>query len=62
MKSELQLEQDVLILIGPEGDFSTKEIQTALDINFIPISLGETRLRTETAALVACHSVVLLNN
>ena len=62
LKSALQLDQDVLILIGPEGDFSTKEIQTALDINFIPISLGETRLRTETAALVACHSVVLLNN
>ncbi|MEC4049012.1 16S rRNA (uracil(1498)-N(3))-methyltransferase [Flavobacterium sp. SUN046] len=62
LKKELQLQEDVLILIGPEGDFSTKEIQTALDINFIPISLGETRLRTETAALVACHSVVLLNN
>ena len=49
------------ILIGPEGDFSPKEIQLALENKFIPISLGDTRLRTETAAIVACHSVVLLN-
>jgi 16S rRNA (uracil1498-N3)-methyltransferase len=61
LKNELKLYQDVTILIGPEGDFSVKEIQLALDTNFIPISLGETRLRTETAAIVACHSVVLLN-
>jgi 16S rRNA (uracil1498-N3)-methyltransferase len=45
--------KDVLILIGPEGDFSIEEIQLALDHGFKPISLGETRLRTETAALVA---------
>ena len=42
-----------LILIGPEGDFSKEEIAIALQNNFIPISLGETRLRTETAAIVA---------
>ena len=42
-----------LILIGPEGDFSKEEIAIALQNNFIPISLGHTRLRTETAAMVA---------
>jgi 16S rRNA (uracil1498-N3)-methyltransferase len=43
-----------VITIGPEGDFTEKEIQLALDSGYTPISLGETRLRTETAALVAC--------
>lgn len=61
LKKELKTKDDVLILIGPEGDFSVKEIQMALDNKYIPVSLGETRLRTETAAIVACHSVVLLN-
>ena len=61
LKKELKTKEDVLILIGPEGDFSVKEIQMALDNKYIPVSLGETRLRTETAAIVACHSVVLLN-
>jgi len=61
LKNELKISENVLILIGPEGDFSVKEIQIALDNTFIPVSLGETRLRTETAAVVACHSVVLLN-
>jgi len=60
-KKELKTKEDVLILIGPEGDFSVKEIQMALDNKYIPVSLGKTRLRTETAAIVACHSVVLLN-
>jgi 16S rRNA (uracil1498-N3)-methyltransferase len=50
---------DQLILIGPEGDFTKDEIETALEHNFIPVSLGETRLRTETAGLVA--AVLLLN-
>ncbi|MES2747482.1 MAG: 16S rRNA (uracil(1498)-N(3))-methyltransferase [Bacteroidota bacterium] len=61
LKNELQPNQEVTIVIGPEGDFSVKEIQLALDNSFIPVTLGETRLRTETAAIVACHSVVLLN-
>jgi 16S rRNA (uracil1498-N3)-methyltransferase len=42
-----------LILIGPEGDFSKEEIELALTKNFIPVSLGTTRLRTETAGIVA---------
>lgn len=50
-----------LILIGPEGDFSPQEIETALSAGFCPISLGEARLRTETAALYACTEIALLN-
>ena len=58
---EIEKNQSVTILIGPEGDFSTKEIKLALENNFIPVTLGNTRLRTETAALVACHTIVLKN-
>lgn len=54
--------QDVLILIGPEGDFSSKEISLALKNNFIPVSLGNSRLRTETAGVVACHTFALIND
>jgi 16S rRNA (uracil1498-N3)-methyltransferase len=61
LKNELQINTDVLVLIGPEGDFSVKEIQFALHNKFIPISLGESRLRTETAAMIACHTVNLIN-
>ena len=49
---------DTLILIGPEGDFSPQEIRLALDSGFSPVTLGNNRLRTETAALYAlsaCH-------
>ena len=52
---------EYLILIGPEGDFSEKEISQALSAGFIPLSLGEARLRTETAALAAVLEVSLLN-
>ncbi len=61
LKEEVIRNQNVTLLIGPEGDFSSKEIQFALENKYIPVSLGKTRLRTETAAIVACHSVVLLN-
>ncbi len=46
------------ILIGPEGDFTEKEIEEALQKNFVPVSLGETRLRTETAGIVAATLLV----
>jgi 16S rRNA (uracil1498-N3)-methyltransferase len=49
----IQPSDNTTILIGPEGDFSTKEITAALQHNFIPVSLGKTRLRTETAGIVA---------
>jgi 16S rRNA (uracil1498-N3)-methyltransferase len=52
---------NTLILIGPEGDFTPHEVDTALQSGFNPISLGESRLRTETAALEACFEVNFLN-
>lgn len=61
LKHELKPDQNVTILIGPEGDFSVKEIQTAIRNQFIPVTLGTTRLRLETAAIVACHSVAFVN-
>ena len=61
LKSELKPQLKTTILIGPEGDFSSKEIQQSLEHNFIPVSLGESRLRTETAGVVAVHSVAFLN-
>lgn len=54
-------ESDVSILIGPEGDFSNDEVQFATSNGFVPISLGKSRLRTETAGVVACHTVHLVN-
>lgn len=52
---------NALILIGPEGDFSPEEVKLALENGFLPISLGESRLRTETAGVVACHTIHVLN-
>ena len=60
-KNEIKLNSKILILIGPEGDFSTKEINLAIENKFAPVTLGNTRLRTETAALVACHTIALTN-
>jgi len=53
--------QKYLILIGPEGDFSPKEIELALQNGYKPVTLGNTRLRTETAGLAACFEVNFLN-
>ena len=53
--------EDALVLIGPEGDFSEEEVKKAIERGFVPISLGKSRLRTETAALVACHTLNLQN-
>ena len=61
LKDCLQRGEDALVLIGPEGDFSEEEVQEALAHGFRPISLGPSRLRTETAALVACHLMNLAN-
>jgi len=52
----------VVVFIGPEGDFSEKEIALALGQGYLPVSLGKARLRTETAGLVACHTAILLNS
>jgi len=61
LKNSIQPAQNYLLLVGPEGDFSPSEIKIALEKGFKPVSLGHTRLRTETAALVACHSFVFAN-
>ncbi len=53
--------EPVLVLIGPEGDFSQEEVNLAESFGFFSVSLGETRLRTETAAFVASHTVQLTN-
>ena len=53
--------ENALILIGPEGDFSPEEVALAKENGFVPCSLGDARLRTETAALVACHTVQIIN-
>ncbi|MCO4822263.1 MAG: 16S rRNA (uracil(1498)-N(3))-methyltransferase [Flavobacteriaceae bacterium] len=62
LKLVLKSQEAVTILIGPEGDFSVKEIEMALEHDFIPVTLGNTRLRTETAAIAACHSVAFIND
>lgn len=59
--NEYQANQDTIILIGPEGDFSKEEINLALENGYKPISLGDNRLRTETAALVACNTCHIIN-
>ena len=56
-----QKQQNSVILIGPEGDFTEGEVGMAFEHHFIGVSLGKSRLRTETAGLVACHTVNLLN-
>ena len=55
---QLSIADDVQILIGPEGDFTTAEIDLALQKGYLPISLGQTRLRTETAGVVAAALLV----
>ena len=54
--------QDVMVLIGPEGDFSPKEVQAARDAGFMPVTLGESRLRTETAGMMAVAAIHTLDS
>lgn len=61
LRDNYKKEKDAVILIGPEGDFSPDEIAAAMQKKFKPISLGESRLRTETAALMACTVINILN-
>ena len=56
---QLNEDEHTVVLIGPEGDFSVDEVKQAISAGFMPISLGESRLRTETAALVAVHLMYL---
>lgn len=61
LQDSVRKNKDVLILIGPEGDFSEREVRVAMENGFEEISLGQSRLRTETAGIVACHTVNLIN-
>ena len=61
LKDNYQAPKDVLLLIGPEGDFSKEEISLAFANGFQGVNLGSSRLRTETAGIVACHTLNLLN-
>jgi 16S rRNA (uracil1498-N3)-methyltransferase len=53
--------ENAIILIGPEGDFSKEEIDSAINREFVPVHLGPSRLRTETAGIAACHSIYFIN-
>lgn len=61
LKDVIQPGKDAVILIGPEGDFSEEEVRLAIENGFRPVSLGKSRLRTETAALVATHILNICN-
>lgn len=62
LKDAYKKNESALLLIGPEGDFSNKEITTAINKNYIPISLGNSILRVETAGVVACAIIQTINN
>ncbi|MBR1520848.1 MAG: 16S rRNA (uracil(1498)-N(3))-methyltransferase [Bacteroidaceae bacterium] len=61
LKDVLKANEDALVLVGPEGDFSIDEVKLALSQGFQSVTLGKSRLRTETAALVAVHLMNLAN-
>lgn len=61
LAQEIAPQTDTTILIGPEGDFSPAEVELALSRGFIPVTLGDNRLRTETAALFAASTVHVIN-
>ena len=61
LQNQLIPGKDIVILVGPEGDFSPAEIEEAVQHEFVPVHLGQTRLRTETAGLFACSIVQLKN-
>jgi len=62
LQAAAQKDNQYCVLIGPEGDFTPEEIQLALTKGFLPVSLGKSRLRTETAGIVACHILNLINS
>ena len=61
LATELKPALDTAILIGPEGDFSPDEVQAAIQAGYIPVTMGDNRLRTETAALVSAVTVHVIN-
>lgn len=61
LKEAVRGGEDVLVMVGPEGDFSIDEVKMAEEKGFQSVTLGKSRLRTETAALVAVHIINLIN-
>ena len=61
LKDVLVPGEEATVLIGPEGDFSPEEVEMAIKAGYVPVSLGSSRLRTETAGLAACHTYILKN-
>ncbi len=61
LKNAYSPNQSAIILIGPEGDFTSEEINIALNKNYIPVSLGNSILRVETAGVVACSIIQMVN-
>lgn len=61
LAKEYKAGSDVLMLIGPEGDFSPEEVALALERGFVPVTLGNSRFRTESAAVFACNAVHVIN-
>lgn len=62
IKDRLLPSQSALVLIGPEGDFTAEEVKMALAADYLPCSLGPTRLRTETAGLYVCNAFNFINS
>lgn len=58
---EYQPGGDIIVMIGPEGDFSEEEVKTAISGGFIPVTFGDRRLRTETACVFAVSAIETLN-
>jgi 16S rRNA (uracil1498-N3)-methyltransferase len=61
LQEAIQAGKDSVVMIGPEGDFTPEEVELAINKGFTPVSLGQNRLRTETAGVVVCNSLILLN-
>lgn len=61
LKNAYSKNSDVCIIIGPEGDFSEEEVKKCIENGFIPVKMGNQRLRTETAAIVACNTIHFVN-
>lgn len=61
LKDAYRIGSDAIVLIGPEGDFTPEEVDRAIESGYESVSLGKAVLRTETAAVAACHTIALMN-
>lgn len=62
IKQYISTNKSFTVLIGPEGDFTKDEIALALSSSYLPVALGDSRLRTETAGLFACNALAVINS